>query len=155
MTGSQTLFGTVDGTLGVILGLDGRTAAFFSTLERSMAATVHPVGDFSHQLYRARQDERNIHPAHGFVDGDLVESFLDLDRSVMELVAAEMNRDGGWEVDDAIARRSEENKDGAGTGTGGAGGGVEAADSVDDAEDRPELSVDDILAMVEEMTMLH
>jgi hypothetical protein len=32
---------------------------------------------------------------------------------------------------------------------------VEAADSVDDAEDRPELSVDDILAMVEEMTMLH
>jgi DNA damage-binding protein 1 len=145
VTGSQTLFGTVDGTLGVVLGLDGRTAAFFSTLERAMAQVVRPVGDFSHQLYRARQDERRIHPAHGFVDGDLVESFLDLDRSVMEAIAAEMNRDGGWEVDDASARARSEEKD----------GGVEAADSVDDAEDRPELSVDDILAMVEEMTMLH
>jgi DNA damage-binding protein 1 len=110
-----------------------------------MAQVVRPVGDFSHQLYRARQDERRIHPAHGFVDGDLVESFLDLDRSVMEAIAAEMNRDGGWEVDDASARARSEEKD----------GGVEAADSVDDAEDRPELSVDDILAMVEEMTMLH
>jgi len=142
-TGSQTLFGTVDGTLGVILGLDGPTAAFFGTLERAMAATVQPVGDFRHELYRARQDERRVHPAHGFVDGDLVESFLDLDRSMMEAVCAEMNRDGGWEVDDAVARRREDKE------------GVETGESVDDAEDRPELSVDDILAMVEEMTMLH
>ena len=108
-----------------------------------MAATVQPVGDFRHELYRARQDERRVHPAHGFVDGDLVESFLDLDRSMMEAVCAEMNRDGGWEVDDAVARRREDKE------------GVETGESVDDAEDRPELSVDDILAMVEEMTMLH
>jgi len=142
VTGSQTLFGTVDGTLGVVLGLDGRTAAFFATLERAMATVIEPVGDFSHQMYRACQTERRIHPAHGFVDGDLVESFLDLDRITTEAVVNEMNRDGGWEVDDAIAVRSDENGD---SGDG----------ATDDAEDRPELSVDDVLAMVEEMTMLH
>lgn len=144
VTGSQTLFGTVDGTLGVILGLDGPTAAFFSTLERAMAKTIRPVGDFDHQLYRACQTERRIHPAHGFVDGDLVESFLDLDRGTMDAVVNEMNRDGGWEVDDAIAVR---NTDRGSNNTDGA--------AAAETETPPELSVDDVLAMVEEITMLH
>jgi DNA damage-binding protein 1 len=144
VTGSQTLFGTVDGTLGVILGLDGPTAAFFSTLERAMAKTIRPVGDFDHQLYRACQTERRIHPAHGFVDGDLVESFLDLDRGTMDAVVNEMNRDGGWEVDDAIAVRSTDH------GNNNTDGAAAA-----ETETPPELSVDDVLAMVEEITMLH
>ena len=98
--GSQTLFGTVDGTLGVILGLDGPTSAFFTSLERSMDRTINPVGNFSHQKFRAFSAEERIHPRHGFVDGDLVESFLDLDRHTMERVVQQMNRDGGWETDD-------------------------------------------------------
>ena len=76
MIGSQTLFGTVDGTLGSILGLDGPTAAFFSTLERCMERVIQPVGNFSHQQFRAFSAEQRIHPSHGFVDGDLCESFL-------------------------------------------------------------------------------
>jgi DNA damage-binding protein 1 len=153
VTGSQTLFGTVDGTLGVILGLDGRTAAFFSTLERAMAKTIRPVGDFDHQLYRACQTERRIHPAHGFVDGDMVESFLDLDRGTMDAVVKEMNRDGGYEVDDAIAVVRTTTADARG---GNSNSNTDAAAAAaETGSPPPELSVDDVLAMVEEITMLH
>lgn len=138
VTGSQTLFGTVDGSLGVILGLDGRTAAFFSTLERAMAKVIRPIGDLSHHLFRAYLGERRSHPAHGFVDGDLIESFLDLDRATMEIIVQEMNRDGGWEVDDANLTvkpgTSEENTA---------------------VVDSSLLTVDDVVARVEEISMLH
>jgi DNA damage-binding protein 1 len=141
--GSQTLFGTVDGTLGAILGLDGPTAAFFSSLERSMQKVITPVGNFSHQQFRAFNAEQRLHPSHGFVDGDLVESFLDLDKNTMELVVRQMNRDGGWEIDDPAFS---------------AGGSNEKDDKGDvgmEDDQRPELAVDDVLAVVEEMTMLH
>ena len=146
LVGSQTLFGTVDGSLGVVLGLDGRSAAFFSTLERAMATKIRPIGDLDHQIYRSCQGESGrIHPAHGFVDGDLVETFLDLDRSTMLAVVEEMNRDGGWEVDDAVLRRV------------GGGQKPEEGDGGDDSmeQERSELSVEDVVAMVEEMSMMH
>ena len=143
VTGSQTLYGTVDGSIGVVLGLDGRTAAFFSTLERSMAKVIRPIGDLSHQHFRAFHGERRKHPAHGFVDGDLIESFLDLDRNTMEAVVYEMNRDGGWEVDESMLI--------AGNTTMRSS----SADTEGEEDISPELLVDDVVAMVEEISMLH
>jgi DNA damage-binding protein 1 len=139
--GSQTLFGTVDGTLGVILGLDSATAAFFSCLEKSIEHVVMPIGNFSHQQFRAFNAEQRRHPSHGFVDGDLVESFLDLDKSTMELVVQQMNKDGTWDVTNS-------------TFTGGEDKPAEGSIDMDDGQ-KLELSVDDVLAVVEEMTMLH
>jgi DNA damage-binding protein 1 len=136
--GSHTLFGTVDGTLGVILGLDGPTAAFFSCLERALQRVITPVGNFGHQQFRAFNAEQRLHPSHGFVDGDLAESFLDLDKSTMQKVVDEMNRDGGWEVDDSAF-----------------GGSNDKNDSGMTDDDRLELSPEDVLAVVEEMAMMH
>ena len=148
IVGSQTLFGTVDGTLGVILGLDGPTTAFFSCLERSMQRVISPIGNFSHQQFRAFTAEQRLHPSHGFVDGDLVESFLDLDRTTMKQVIQQMNRDGGWEIDDSAFAAT--------GGTIGDKATTPANSNVGMEDDqRPELSVEDVLAVVEEMTMLH
>jgi DNA damage-binding protein 1 len=140
VTGSQTLFGTTNGTLGIVLGMDAGTAAFFSALERAMAnpKVIRPIGDFLHSQYRACHAERRIHPAHGFVDGDLIESFLDLDRITMEAVVTEMNREGGWEVPSDVGVQKDEKESSRG-----------------DGDDRLDLTVDDVLAMVEEITMLH
>eukprot|EP00934_Nitzschia_sp_Nitz4_P007930 Nitzschia sp. Nitz4//scaffold17_size182527//65374//69935//NITZ4_001847-RA/size182527-processed-gene-0.49-mRNA-1//-1//CDS//3329539319//7920//frame0 len=134
--GSQTLFGTVDGTLGSILGLDGPTTAFFTCLERAMEKIVLPIGNFSHQRFRGVNKETQQHPSHGFVDGDLVESFLDLDKASMDKIVQQMNRDGGWDSSDTAFSSGEKN------------------DS-DETAPRVELSVDDVLAVVEEMSMLH
>ena len=136
-TGSQTLFATVDGTLGSILGIDARTAAFFSTLERAMARSIKPVADLSHDEFRTFDADRRIHPAHGFVDGDLVESFLDLDQGTMQRVVKEMNRDGGWEIE-SHANTIDVDEEGYIT-----------------PENNVMLLVEDVLAMVEEMTMFH
>lgn len=135
--GSQTLFGTVDGTLGSILGLDARTAAFFTTLERAMAKKIQPVGDFLHQEFRAFDADNRVHPAHGFVDGDLIASFLDLDRLTMQAVVDAMNVDGGWEIEHHIKKKNDEEE----TEMSG--------------EAQRVLQVEDVLAMVEEMTMFH
>jgi DNA damage-binding protein 1 len=135
------LYATVDGTLGAILGLDARTAAFFKTLERAMAKTITPIGDFGHAEYRAFDAERRVHPSHGFVDGDMVESFLDLDRDSMEMVVKEVNRDGGWDIDSFTLRRNQH--------------GDDEDEDGEDLENQLALTVEDVLAMVEEMTMFH
>jgi DNA damage-binding protein 1 len=133
---------SVNGTLGVVLGLDSKTSMFFSCLERAMAKAIRPVGDLDHRMFRVVEAKRRVHPTHGFVDGDLVESFLDLDHASMEAVVREMNRDGGWEVDDDDMMMPGR-------------GSEEKYNTVDNAQERSELSMDEVLAMVEEMTMLH
>jgi DNA damage-binding protein 1 len=139
--GSQTLFGTVDGTLGVILGLDNATAAFFSCLEKSMEHVIMPIGNFSHEQFRAFSVEDRCHPRHGFVDGDLVESFLDFDLSTMERVVQQMNKDGSWTTSSSTSHLSGNNVDDA---------NIDIGDN-----QSPQLCVDDVLAVIEEMTMLH
>jgi len=134
--GSQTLFGTVDGTLGVILGLDNATAAFFSCLEKSMEHVIMPIGNFSHEQFRAFSVDDRCHPCHGFVDGDLVESFLDLDLSTMEKVVQQMNKDGSWTTSSSKSHVDDTN--------------IDIGDN-----QNPQLCVDDVLAVIEEMTMLH
>ena len=146
--GSQTLFATVDGTIGSVLGLDDRAMTFFSAMERAMARSIRPVGDLGHHEFRAFEAERRVHPSHGFVDGDLVESFLDLDRTAMERVVRAMNKDGKWEIEDL---------------DGAFGGGEAESDSrMDENEDNiapgkggTVLTVEAVLAMVEEISMLH
>ena len=139
--GSQTLFGTVDGTLGVILGLDNATASFFSCLEKAMEHVIVPIGNFSHQHFRSFRIEDKCHPCHGFVDGDLVESFLDFDLSTMEKVVKQMNKDGSWTISCSKSQLQPKNFEDA---------------SIDISDDqRPQLCVDDVLAVIEEMTMLH
>jgi len=138
--GSQTLFGTVDGTLGVILGVDDATAAFFSCLEKAMENVIMPIGNFSHQQFRSFSAEQRINPRHGFVDGDLVESFLDFDMSTMELVVQQMNQDGSWTKSNSTTHLP--------------GNGEDV--NIDSSDNQnPQLSVGDVLAVIEEMTMLH
>lgn len=96
--GSRTLFGTVDGTLGSVLGMDQRTLTFFTALVRAMAQVVRPVGGLSHDRLRAYRNDMGSQPHRGFVDGDMVESFLDLDDGIRAEVVALMNRERRWWV---------------------------------------------------------
>ncbi|KAL7554005.1 hypothetical protein ACHAWF_017361 [Thalassiosira exigua] len=155
--GSQTLYGTVDGTLGCIIGLSGPTFAFLTSLQRAMDSVVRPVGDLSRSAHRAWEQEDKRRLSRGFVDGNWVETFLDLDCRTMERVVGEMNGDGRWRIRDdgrgfvADARGDREQRD-----------LMDAEDSAGRAESSlapphsPSiLSVDDILGIVEEISMLH
>ncbi len=67
---SQTLYRTVDGMIGSILGLCGKTYAFLATLQHAMDAILKPLGDLSHAHYQAWRQDETRHSACGFVDGD-------------------------------------------------------------------------------------
>ncbi len=150
-TGSQTLYGTVDGSIGSVLGLNGPTFAFLSSLQRAMTSIIKPVGGIGHQYFRAFHAERCNRPSRGFVDGDLIETFLDLNRQTMEKIVDRMNTDGRWKIRDA-----------------GLGLSVPVdnqqsfmdADEVVENDSHPVsnscfLTVDDVLGAVEEISMLH
>jgi len=144
--GSQTLFGTVDGTIGSIMGLGGSTFAFLGCLQRAIFAVVRPVGDLSHERHRHYEADGRVRPSRGFIDGDLVECFLDLNRPTMERIVKWMNDDGRWRIRDD------------GSGVSGQSQQNLMDTEEDDSSDSPaqnNLSVEDVLAAVEEISMLH
>ena len=48
-----------------------------------MTKIVKPVGKIEHEFWRSFSTERKTELASGFIDGDLIESFLDLKRDSM------------------------------------------------------------------------
>jgi hypothetical protein len=63
----------------------------------------------------------------------------------MELVVRQMNKDGTWDITNTTLKSSSGSDDAVELPVGGD----------DEIEERTELTVDDVLAVVEEMTMLH
>lgn len=146
--GSQTLFATVDGSIGSILGVDGSTFAFLATLQRAMNSIVKSVGGLNHDEYRAFKADRQVRPSRGFIDGDLIETFLDLNRPTMEKVVQFMNDDGRWRIRDI------------GIGFNRQSGPEQAAfsgmdDEAPSSSDSLVLSVESVLSVVEEISMMH
>ena len=100
VTGSSTLYATVDGSIGVIMGLDKSSYLFFKCLEKSMAKVLPIIGGVSHEEFRSFEAEKRTRVSLNFVDGDLIEQFLDMNKSEMEQVANLMNSDGTWQIPD-------------------------------------------------------
>ena len=144
--GSQTLFGTVDGTIGSIMGLGGSTFAFLGCLQRAIFAIVRPVGDLSHERHRHYEADGRVRPSRGFIDGDLVECFLDLNRPTMERIVKWMNDDGRWRIrDDGSGDSGQDQQNLMDT----------EEDDMSDSPPQNNLTVEDVLTAVEEISMLH
>ena len=64
-------------------------------LQASMRKVVKGVGGLDHKHWRSYVHEHSFQsqPAYNFVDGDLVEQFLELEKSSMQKVLAEMPKD--------------------------------------------------------------
>ncbi|CAO3672742.1 unnamed protein product [Umbelopsis vinacea] len=85
-TSSSTLFGTINGVLGVMHSLTADQYLLLSQVESNIIHVVGSIGHFDHSQWRSFRSDRRIAPHRGFIDGDLVESFLDLNRSQMQQV---------------------------------------------------------------------
>jgi len=66
--------------------------------QECLRGVVKGVGGLDHAAWRAFDNDRGAAAARGFVDGDLVEQFLDLRRESAERVAAAMG--GGVTVEE-------------------------------------------------------
>eukprot|EP00727_Mastigamoeba_balamuthi_P002002 m51a1_g118 putative dna damage-binding protein 1a (1114) ;mRNA; f:362128-365815 len=85
------LFGTVNGVLGVVAQLRKEQFEFFATVEASIRNVIRGIGNIDHVVWRSFSNERRTAPPKGFIDGDLVESFLDLSHDKMAEVVRPLN----------------------------------------------------------------
>lgn len=77
------LYGTVSGAIGLVTQIPADFYEFLRSLEARLALTIKSVGKIDHSFYRSYTTDMKQEPCEGFIDGDLVESFLDLSREKM------------------------------------------------------------------------
>lgn len=108
--GQPLLFGTVNGTVGTILTLTEDNHRFLAQLQTAMTKVVKGVGGFSHDEWRSFTNGRRTSPSSNFIDGDLVESYLDMPRHNQEEVLRHVDTPVGdkqWAVEDVVVRVEE------------------------------------------------
>lgn len=84
------IFGTINGVIGVIASLPHDQYVFFEKLQANLVKVIKGVGGLSHEQWRSFNNEKRTADARNFLDGDLIESFLDLSRSRMDDIASTM-----------------------------------------------------------------
>ena len=92
------LFGTVNGVLGVVASLPPEEFIFFNKLQDRLRGgkdgrpgVIKGVGGLRHREWRAFHNDRKTVDSHNFVDGDLIEAFLELPADKMQEVADSMD----------------------------------------------------------------
>lgn len=85
------IFGTVNGVIGVIASLSHDQYLFLEKLQSNLRRVIKGVGGLSHEQWRSFNNEKKTVDAKNFLDGDLIESFLDLSRGKMEDISKSMD----------------------------------------------------------------
>ena len=96
---SSILYGTVRGAIGLVAGLQKDMFDFLLHVQKKMTSVLKSVGKIEHTFWRSFHNERKTEPAVGFIDGDLIESYLDLTRLQMKDVV------GGLQIDEDGMKR--------------------------------------------------
>ena len=84
------IFGTINGVIGIIASLPHDQYVFLEKLQSTLVKYIKGVGNLSHEQWRSFHNDKKTAEARNFLDGDLIESFLDLSRSKMEEVSKAM-----------------------------------------------------------------
>ena len=85
------MFATVNGMIGTILTISEETFKFLLALEKSIKTVVQGVGGFSHEDWRAFKNVCRVGKSRNTIDGDLIETFLELPKKDMEVVVYRLN----------------------------------------------------------------
>ncbi|KAM3626258.1 uncharacterized protein V6R79_025699 [Siganus canaliculatus] len=99
-TQGSVLFGTVNGMIGLVTSLSEGWYSLLLDLQNRLNKVIKSVGKIEHSLYpfytrQSFHTERKTEQATGFIDGDLIESFLDLGRAKMQEVVSTLQIDDG------------------------------------------------------------
>jgi DNA damage-binding protein 1 len=89
LSGPTILYGTINGSIGILGQVSADMFNKLKPVETSLRNVIKSVGNIDYETYRSFSNEHRSKPAAGFVDGDLLERFLDLPRDKMESVATE------------------------------------------------------------------
>lgn len=95
------LFGSVLGAIGLVVQIPEDFFKFLHDLESRLAKSMKSIGKIEHGFWRSFHTERRTDTPIGFIDGDLIESFLDLSREKMLDVVT------GLQIDDGTGMKKE------------------------------------------------
>ncbi|KAJ8724163.1 hypothetical protein PYW07_008143 [Mythimna separata] len=99
---NPVLLATVTGSICLVVQLPAELYEFLHQLEERLTHTIKSVGKIQHSFWRSFNTDIKTEPAEGFIDGDLIESFLDLSRDMQkETVQGLQIDDGGGMMRDA------------------------------------------------------
>ncbi|KAG9298245.1 hypothetical protein G9A89_002733 [Geosiphon pyriformis] len=85
----ELLYCTVSGAIGVIATVSERKHSVLRKLQDALQRLIEGIGDLNHERWRAFRNERRTEEARKYLDGDLIETYLDLSRKQMEQIAME------------------------------------------------------------------
>lgn len=80
------LYGTVSGAIGLVTQIAPEFYEFLQALQERLARVIKAVGKIEHSFWRSFNTDIKTEPSEGFIDGDLIESFLDLSHDKMKEV---------------------------------------------------------------------
>ncbi|XP_071830754.1 DNA damage-binding protein 1-like [Apostichopus japonicus] len=100
-TQGSLLFGTADGTVGLMTQLTEDFYKFLLEVQNKLTKVIKSVGKIDHSFWRSFHTDKKTEPMQNFIDGDLIESFLELNQDKMEEVSQGLQIDEGGMKRDA------------------------------------------------------
>lgn len=94
-TQGSVLYGTVNGAVGLVTQVPQEFYSFLQDIQSRLAKVIKSVGKIEHSFWRSFHTERKTEACEGFIDGDLIESFLDLNRDKMQETVKGLQIDDG------------------------------------------------------------
>ncbi|KAK3102365.1 hypothetical protein FSP39_010832 [Pinctada imbricata] len=94
-TQGSVLYGTVNGAVGLVTQIPQDFYNFLLEVQNRLAKVIKSVGKVEHSFWRSFHTERKTEPCEGFIDGDLIESYLDLNRDKMAETVQGLQMDDG------------------------------------------------------------
>merc|ERR1711974_71347 len=79
----SVLFGTANGAVGMVAQLPQEFYNQLLEVQNRLSKVIKSVGKIQHNFWRSFCTDQKRDASMGFIDGDLLESFLDLSRSKM------------------------------------------------------------------------
>ncbi|KAL0476643.1 DNA damage-binding protein 1 [Acrasis kona] len=107
---ATTIYGTRSGAIGVIAQLPQDLYQYMHKVQHAMRESVVGIGGLKHQEYRAYRTERRSEDCENFLDGDLIEEFINLSLQQKQQVVDVMKQvanDASLTVD-AVTNKIEE-----------------------------------------------
>ena len=83
--------GGVSGYIGLLLQLTPQLYQLLMSLQLALAAYVPSVGKIDHGTWRSFESDNHSSVSCGFVDGDLIETYLDLPKTVQEELITDLH----------------------------------------------------------------
>ena len=87
----MTYYGTMEGSIGIIISLKKDVFDFLKGLECAIVKRMKNFGSFDYDKWRSFKDGFNIMKSSGFVEGNIVEDFLNYDDALKNEIIRQVN----------------------------------------------------------------